>query len=215
MFQLTCAQCGNELAIPDRFAGQAGRCRHCQAPIAVPAPLCCMPGDLQVVAATREWTHTVHSRRVDNTRPYMVGQWEGETYAHYGSTECSETHRLERMYEDDAGREAAGLPRPPQGCAMYVCRDDSCSWVVGGPPPTNRYWVREEPLRCPRCARRMWAGPVCIRIVAVPGTGLPPRYVYDTHPWSHPASWLYVCESPQCDSCVEWVRDTAGRAASS
>lgn len=37
MIQITCPNCGKELAIPDQFAGQFGRCNYCGARLAVPS----------------------------------------------------------------------------------------------------------------------------------------------------------------------------------
>ncbi len=36
MLQLTCPHCGKALQIPEKYAGQSGKCKHCQQPIMVP-----------------------------------------------------------------------------------------------------------------------------------------------------------------------------------
>lgn len=37
MITMTCGNCGQQLNIPEKFAGQKGTCKHCQAPMTVPA----------------------------------------------------------------------------------------------------------------------------------------------------------------------------------
>ncbi len=69
MITMTCTNCGQQLNIPERFAGQKGTCKHCQAPMTVPA----LPGADGPPERAEEFAgfNIMHD---DHTQPSYIGQ---------------------------------------------------------------------------------------------------------------------------------------------
>lgn len=69
MLELPCPACGQVLRIPEQYAGQTGRCRHCGSPIVVPSAEAGPASNYVEPVTFGHFSRAAEERWVDPTAP--------------------------------------------------------------------------------------------------------------------------------------------------